>query len=123
MTRLRTHPGEVLVKSSWRRWASAPMRWRWTLRVPATRITAIIRRWSPRASRRTPRFAARYIGTIPQFWQNLQLAHDLSLVEQQRGPAIARDVPAKGGLTAALAPHSPGVRSAAATAGAAAGLM
>ncbi len=35
---------------------------------------------------------ARYFGTSPQFWLNLQQAHDLSIVESERGETIARDV-------------------------------
>jgi len=35
---------------------------------------------------------ARYFGTTPQFWLNLQSAYDLSRAEAKHGAAIERDV-------------------------------
>ena len=35
---------------------------------------------------------ARYFGTTPQFWLNLQSAYDLSKVEAEAGARIERDV-------------------------------
>jgi plasmid maintenance system antidote protein VapI len=35
---------------------------------------------------------ARYFGTTPEFWLNLQSAYDLSLALAKHGPAIERDV-------------------------------
>jgi len=63
------------------------------LRVPATRIGAIIRAERPRAvSADTALRLARYFGTTPEFWLNLQSAHDLSLAVSERGALIERDV-------------------------------
>ena len=63
------------------------------LRVPATRITTIIREESPHAvTADTALRLARYFGTSPQFWLNLQQAHDLSLMEIERGATNACDV-------------------------------
>ena len=51
------------------------------LRVPATRIGAIVRADRPRAvTADTALRLARYFGTTPQFWLNLQSAYDLSIV-------------------------------------------
>ena len=63
------------------------------LRVPATRIGAIIRAERPRAvSADTALRLARYFGTTPEFWLNLQSAHDLSLAVAESGALIERDV-------------------------------
>jgi antitoxin HigA-1 len=61
------------------------------LKVPATRINDIVR------ERRsiTPDTAlrlARYFGTTPQFWLNIQTSYDLKIVERKMGPKIERDV-------------------------------
>ena len=63
------------------------------LRVPATRIGDILRAEKPRAvTADTAIRLARYFGTSPEFWLNLQLAHDLSRVVAEHGPTIERDV-------------------------------
>jgi antitoxin HigA-1 len=84
MARIRTHPGEVL-----REEFMAPL----ALRVPATRIGDIIRDEKPRAiSADTALRLGRYFGTTPQFWMNLQSAHDLSIAEIKSGAQIEHDV-------------------------------
>src|SRR3954451_2242196 len=63
------------------------------LRVPATRVGAIIREREPRAvTADTALRLTRYFGTTPRFWLNLQSAHDLSRAEAERGTQIERDV-------------------------------
>ena len=63
------------------------------LRVPATRIGAIIRHGRPRAvSADTALRLARYFGTTPEFWLNLQSAYDLSMVVNEHGVRIEREV-------------------------------
>jgi addiction module HigA family antidote len=63
------------------------------LRVPATRIGAIIRHDRPRAvTADTALRLARYFGTTPEFWLNLQSGYDLSMAVSQRGVRIKRDV-------------------------------
>jgi addiction module HigA family antidote len=59
------------------------------LDVPANRITEIVATVKPRAV--TPDTAlrlARYFGTTPQFWLNLQQSHDLSLAFAHHGAQI-----------------------------------
>ena len=91
--RITTHPGEIL-----REEFIAPLRLSanalaLALRVPATRIGDIIRAEKPRAvSADTAIRLARYFGTTPQFWLNLQSAYDLSIVETKSGAEIERDV-------------------------------
>jgi antitoxin HigA-1 len=61
------------------------------LRVPMNRISAIVN--GKRAiSVDTAMRLARYFGTAPQFWLNLQMAYDLELAEQGIGPQIEREV-------------------------------
>ncbi len=63
------------------------------LHVPANRMSAIIRRKSPRAvTADTAMRLARYFGTSAQFWLNLQAAYDLSVAQAERGKAIEREV-------------------------------
>jgi addiction module HigA family antidote len=64
-----------------------------TLRAPATRIGAIIRDARQRAlTADTALRLAHYFGTTPEFWLNLQTAHDLSLTMAEAGTRIERDV-------------------------------
>ena len=63
------------------------------LHVPPNRITAIVSEASPRSV--TPDTAlrlARYFGTSPVFWLNLQLAYDLSLAQHGAGSQIEKQV-------------------------------
>jgi addiction module HigA family antidote len=60
-------------------------------RMPATRIGEILharRAVSPDTALRL----TRYFGTSPEFWLNLQAAHDLSKVRRESGRAIQREV-------------------------------
>jgi addiction module HigA family antidote len=61
------------------------------LKVPAPRINDIVR------ERRsiTPDTAlrlARYFGTTPQFWLNLQTSYELKIAERKMGKKIQREV-------------------------------
>lgn len=61
------------------------------LRVPMNRISAIVN------GRRaitvdTAMRLARYFGTSPQYWLNLQSAYDLEVAEQQIRPQIEKEV-------------------------------
>jgi addiction module HigA family antidote len=91
--RLRTHPGEVLREEFMRPLGLSANALALALRVPATRIGAIIREREPRTvTADTALRLARYFGTTPRFWLNLQSAHDLSRAEAKRGTEIERDV-------------------------------
>ena len=60
------------------------------LDVPPNRITSIIADENPRAV--TPDTAlrlARYFGTTPELWLNLQQAYDLSVARAENGARIA----------------------------------
>lgn len=59
------------------------------LGVPATRVGDIIRADNPRAvTADTALRLARYFGTTPAFWMNLQAAYDLSKAEREKGREI-----------------------------------
>ena len=93
MARIRTHPGEVLREEFMKPLGLSANGLALALRVPATRIGAIIREDRPRAvSADTALRLARYFRTTPAFWLNLQTAHDLSTAEAQVGARITRDV-------------------------------
>ena len=58
------------------------------LRVPVTRVNDIVR--GKRAiTADTALRLARYFGTTPRFWMNLQANYDLELAQELRGAEIA----------------------------------
>jgi addiction module HigA family antidote len=61
------------------------------LRVPATRIGAIVKGERSVTADSALRLA-RFFGTSPEFWMNLQAMHDLTKALVERGGAIERDV-------------------------------
>jgi addiction module HigA family antidote len=77
--RVTAHPGEVLSEEFLK-----PL-------APATRIGAIVK--GERAvTADTALRLARFFGTSPEFWINLQAMHDLTKARMESGKAIARDV-------------------------------
>ncbi len=63
------------------------------LHVPANRITAILA-GSRRISADTALRLARYFGTTPQLWLNLQNNYDLRLAEAKVGDRVRQEVEA-----------------------------
>ncbi len=91
MTRITTHPGEILRDEFMIPLGLSANALARALGVPPNRITAIIAKESPRAV--TPDTAlrlSRYFGTTPEVWLNLQVAYDLSAAIAQRGMDIDR---------------------------------
>jgi addiction module HigA family antidote len=91
--RIRTHPGEVLREEFMRPLGLSAHALARDLHVPPTRITAIISADAPRAV--TPDTAlrlSRYFGTTPEFWLNLQAAHDLSKARAESAERIVLEV-------------------------------
>jgi len=85
------HPGEVLREEFLVPLGMNAHALAMELKVPAPRINEIVR--ERRAI--TPDTAlrlARYFGTTPQFWLNLQTSYDLKIAERQFGPKIAKEV-------------------------------
>jgi addiction module HigA family antidote len=61
------------------------------LRVPVTRISEIVNGRRGITADTALRLA-RYFVTTPEFWMNLQAAHDLDSVQRRSADRIARDV-------------------------------
>jgi addiction module HigA family antidote len=85
------HPGEVLREEFLLPLGVSAHALAMELKVPAPRINDIVR------ERRsiTPDTAlrlARYFGSTPQFWLNLQTSYDLKIAERTAGSKIEREV-------------------------------
>ena len=92
MGRARTHPGTMLRAELDARGMSAH-RLSLAIRVPANRITAILR--GDRAvTAETAMRLGRYLGTGPEFWMTLQTAYDIATVDREKGRVIENEVPA-----------------------------
>jgi antitoxin HigA-1 len=93
MPRLRTHPGEVLREEFMKPLGLSANALAIALRVPATRIGDIVKADRPRSvTADTAIRLARYFGTTPDFWINLQAGYDLSVALAESGETIERDV-------------------------------
>jgi addiction module HigA family antidote len=89
--RLTTHPGEMLAEEFLKPLGLSVNALAMALRVPATRIGAIVK--GERAvSADTALRLARFFGTSPEFWINLQAMHDLTKAKLESGLAIERDI-------------------------------
>jgi len=77
MPRVRTHPGEVLKEDYLAPLGMSARALAAELGVPANRISDILR-GERDVTADTALRLARYFGTDPRFWINLQTAHDLS---------------------------------------------
>lgn len=89
--RIKTHPGEILREEFMGPLGLSANALALALRVPATRIGAIIKE-TRAVTADTALRLGRYFGTTPEFWLNLQSAHDLSKAEMELGEVISRDV-------------------------------
>jgi len=93
MPRIKTHPGEVLREEFMLPLGLSSNALARDLHVTPNRISAIVSKENPRAvSTDTALRLARYFGTTPEFWLNLQRAYDLSLAETQLRSQIDREV-------------------------------
>ena len=89
--RVTAHPGEVLNEEFLKPLGMSVNALAIALRIPATRIGAIVK--GERAvTADTALRLARFYGTSPEFWMNLQAMHDLTKARMESGEAIARDV-------------------------------
>lgn len=89
--RVTTHPGEVLGAEFLEPLGMSVNALAIALRVPATRIGAIVK-GERSVTADTALRLARFFGTSPEFWMNLQAMHDLTKARQESGVKIARDV-------------------------------
>jgi len=82
------HPGETLREDFLKPLGLTANRLAIELQVPVTRVNDIVR--GQRAiTADTALRLARYFGTTPQFWMNLQTNFDLEVAEDERGSEIA----------------------------------
>lgn len=82
------HPGETLREDFLKPLGLTPNRLSIELRVPVTRVNDVVR--GKRAiTADTALRLARYFGTTPQFWMNLQANYDLEVAQDVRGAEIS----------------------------------
>jgi len=88
--RVTAHPGEGLNEEFLKPLGMSINALAIALRVPATRIGAIVGERAVTAD--TALRLARFFDTSPEFWMNLQAMHDLTKTRIESGEAIARDI-------------------------------
>jgi antitoxin HigA-1 len=89
--RVTTHPGEILAEEFLKALGLSVNALAMALRVPATRIGAIVK-GERSVTADTALRLARFFGTSPEFWVNLQAMHDLTKARLETGTTIERDV-------------------------------
>jgi len=80
MNRIRTHPGEILNEEFLIPLGLSARRLAGEIDVPPNRVSEIVRGRRDVTADTAIRLSRRF-GTTPQFWLNLQSAHDLSKTE------------------------------------------
>ena len=91
MARVKTHPGRMLRAELDARGMTANQV-ALAIRVPANRITAILRGERAVTAETAVRLG-RYLGTDPAFRMNLQSGYEISVVESAKGRMIEDEVP------------------------------
>ena len=89
--RITSHPGEVLSEDFLKPLAMSVNALAMALRVPATRIGAIIK-GERSVTADTALRLGRFFQTSPEFWMNLQTAHDLTKAKAEIGRKVESDV-------------------------------
>jgi addiction module HigA family antidote len=89
--RVTTHPGEVLSEEFLKPLGMSVNALALALRVPATRIGAIVK-GERSVTADTALRLARFFGTSAEFWITLQATHDLTKARMESGGTIERDV-------------------------------
>ena len=94
--RVTTHPGEILLEEFLRPLGMSVNALAMALRVPATRIGAIVK-CERSVTADTALRLSRFFGVSAEFWINLQAMHDLTKARQESGLVIERDVHPRAG--------------------------
>lgn len=89
--RVRTSPGEILLEEFMKPLGLSGNSLARELKVPANRITEVVRGRRD-ISADTALRLARYFGTTPEFWLNSQAAYALSKTQSERGERIRAEV-------------------------------
>jgi len=90
MARIKKHPGELLRAELTERGISANQL-ALALRVPANRITGILRGERAVTAETAVRLG-RYFETGAEFWMGVQAAYDISVIEAEMGREITKEV-------------------------------
>jgi addiction module HigA family antidote len=85
------HPGETLREDFLKPLGLSANRLALELRVPVTRVNDVVRGRRTITADTALRLA-RYFGTTPQFWMNLQANYDLEVAEDAHGAEIAERI-------------------------------
>ncbi len=85
------HPGEILREEFLSALGLSANGLALALRVPATRINDIVNERRGITADTALRLA-RYFGTTPRFWMNMQASYELEIAEDRLGEAVAREV-------------------------------
>lgn len=91
MARIKTHPGEILKEEFMLPLGLSANRLGTMLGVPHNRISDLVRGRRGMTADTALRLA-KCFGTTPEFWMNLQSAHDLSRAAAESGGDINRQV-------------------------------
>ncbi|WP_290903716.1 HigA family addiction module antitoxin [Aquabacterium sp.] len=86
------HPGAILRSKFMEQHGLSASGLAIRLHVPAPRVNDIVRERrgiSPDSALRL----ARFFGTTPQYWMDLQTAYDLKVAEEHAGEQIRREIP------------------------------
>jgi len=83
MPRVRTHPGEVLREEFLSPLGMSAHQLAEAIDVPADRISEIVRE-TRSVTADTALRLAKHFDTTPEYWLNLQMAHDLSKANRRR---------------------------------------
>ncbi len=89
--RITTHPGEILSEEFLKPLGLTANALSLALRVPANRVGAIVK-GERGVTADTALRLARFFGTTPEFWINLQAMHDLSKAQAEIGPVVEKEV-------------------------------
>ena len=89
--RITTHPGEILQEDFLKPLNLSAHALALELRVPATRIGAIVK-GQRSVSADTALRLGRFFGTSPDFWMNLQAMYDLTKANAESGVEIEKSV-------------------------------
>jgi addiction module HigA family antidote len=89
--RVTSHPGEILKEEFLGPLGMSVNALAMALRVPATRIGAIVKE-ERSVTADTALRLSRFFGTSAEFWMNLQAMHDLTKARKESGVSISRDV-------------------------------
>lgn len=91
MARIKTHPGKILKEEFMAPLDLSANRLGSMLGVPHNRISDLVRGRRGMTADTALRLA-KCFGTTPEFWMNLQSAHDLSRTEIESGDEINKTV-------------------------------